>query len=189
MLVNMERVVRGKKKASGYGTKQVSVILGIPEWRVKNFSEGEAYRMPPSVRAGSGRGSRRLYGWADIFRIGLADQLVGCGFNPETVGRAVREIPESLFRPYQAILYAEGRPEPTLTRNETPLLVNDNGEWRVRMSTELESILSRTLEHEGSSHGLFVINLANVFDTIFAGLGRYFTGMSRDEWEAGLKGG
>jgi hypothetical protein len=178
----------GKKpKTELYGTRQVAAILDIPEWRVKNFSEGEAYRLPPSVRVGSGRGSRRLYAWADIFRIGLADRLVKFGFTPDAVGQAVREVPESLLKPYQALLYA--RPEPKLSGKETPMLVNSDGQWQVKMATELRRILSDTLEHEGSSRGLFVVNLANVFDAIFSDLQRYWTGTSKEELEAGLRGG
>src|SRR5438270_479836 len=61
--------MRSMTRVELYGTSQVAEILGIPEWRVKNFSEGAAYKLPPAHRVGSGRGSRRLYGWEDIFRI------------------------------------------------------------------------------------------------------------------------
>jgi hypothetical protein len=169
-----------KQKPDLYGTNQVATILGIPDWRVKNFSEGEAYRLPPSVRAGSGRGSRRLYGWEDIFRIGLADQLVKLGFTPETVGRAVREIPESAFRPYQAFLV--GRSEPTLARKETPVLVNADGKWGVRMASDAQHLWSQTIRQEGRGLSLFVINLAGLFDGIFSELKRYWTGLSREEY-------
>jgi DNA-binding transcriptional MerR regulator len=86
---------RPRHRTALYGTKQVSSMLGIPEWRVKNFSEGEAYGLPPAIRTGRGRGSRRLYELADIYRMLIANELVGCGFTPEAVGRAVREIRES----------------------------------------------------------------------------------------------
>jgi hypothetical protein len=173
-------MTKKKGKPELYGTRQVAAILDIPEWRVKNFSEGEAYRLPPSVRVGSGRGSRRLYGWADIFRIGLADRLVKCGFTPESVGRAVREIPESLLKPYAALLYA--RTEPKLSKKETPVLVNSDGEWKVNLVTEVLRVWSQTVEHEGSTSGLFVINLANVFDAIFSDLQLYWTGVSKEQY-------
>ena len=179
-------MAKKKGKSELYGTRQVAAVLGLPEWRVKNFSEGEAYRLPPSLRVGRGRGSRRVYGWEDIFRIGLADRLVKFGFTPESVGAAVREIPESLLKPYQALLFA--RSEPTLRKKESPLLVNSGGEWQVKMATELRRTLSQTLEHEGTSVGLFVVNLANVFDAIFSDLQLYWMGVSREEYEAGLKG-
>jgi hypothetical protein len=181
---------RKREKLELYGTRQVAAILDIPEWRVKNFSEGEAYRLPPSVQGGAGRGSRRLYGWGDIFRIGLADRLVKFGFTPEEVGRAVREVPESLLTPYAAMSY--DRVEPTLTKRETPLLVRSGGKWQVQTADKAQSTWSQTIEHEGSARGLFVINLANVFDAIFADLNRYWTGLSKQEYrkqmEASQKG-
>ena|ERR1700730_12395069 len=78
-----------------YGTKQVAELLRIPDWRVKNFSEGGAYGLPPSQTVGTGRGSRRLYRESDVCRIAIANALVTVGFSPEAVGKAIREIPES----------------------------------------------------------------------------------------------
>jgi hypothetical protein len=171
-----------KAKLELYGTRQVAEILGIPEWRVKNFTEGAAYRLPPGVQAGKGRGTRRLYDWGDIFRIGLADQLVKSGFVPETVGQAVREVPESLLTPYAAMLYDPSHLK--LTKKETPLLVSSNGQWQVKMAADVRQLWSQTVEHEGSPRGLFLINLANVFDAIFSELHRYWTGISREELRA-----
>src|SRR5215472_1763436 len=137
------------RRAELYGTKEVAKILGIPEWRVKNFSEGAAYRLPPAQQVGSGRGSRRLYGWSDIFRLGIANRLVNFGFTPETVGNAIREIPESALAAYRANL--ETRDAHTLGQlksNETPLLVrvageNFTGVWRVLKASEIQSEWSR----------------------------------------------
>src|SRR5581483_1392422 len=130
----------GAKKSAPaelYGTKQVAAILGIPEWRVKNFSEGAAYRLPPAHRVGTGRGSRRLYGWEDIFRIAIAAHLVACGFTAEAVGMAVREIPESTLGPYEEMLRTQNPgTEGILSAKETPLLVCERGRWRVRKASE-----------------------------------------------------
>jgi hypothetical protein len=78
-----------------YTTSEVAKILGFDKWRIKNFSEGEAYGLPPAIRAGRGRGSRRLYAWSNICRMLIANQLVSLGFGPEAVGSAVGEIAES----------------------------------------------------------------------------------------------
>jgi hypothetical protein len=83
------------QKSKLYGTKQVAEMLGLPVWRVKNFSEGKAFRLPPSAQLGTGHGSRRLYDWKDVCRIAIADKLTTLGFTPETVGAAIREIPDS----------------------------------------------------------------------------------------------
>jgi len=175
-------MARKKERLELYGTRQVAAILDIPEWRVKNFSEGEAYRLPPSVRVGSGRGSRRLYSWEDIFRIGLADRLVRFGFTPEAVGQAVREVPESTFAPYREyLLVYKPQTEGALKRKETPLLVNSDGIWRLKMASGLGHIFSERAEHGGSSKGLFIINVANVCDAVFSDLYRYWTGLSKEE--------
>ncbi len=86
---------RKKKAKSLFTTSEVARILGLDQWRVKNFTEGVAYGLPPAVRAGQGRGSRRLYEWPDICRMLIASELVSLGFSPEAVGKAVREIAES----------------------------------------------------------------------------------------------
>ncbi len=170
-----------------YGTKEVAQILGIPEWRVKNFSEGAAYRLPPAHQVGSGKGSRRLYGWEDIFRMGIADQLVNFGFTPESVGAAVREIPESVLGPYHANLLAhDPQYEGKLKRKETPLLVKAGGVkfeavWRLVMASKVQSEWIKTVEHGGTRGGLFVLNIANVCDSIFDGLQRHWAGGKSDD--------
>jgi DNA-binding transcriptional MerR regulator len=90
-------MAKRKEPEKLYGTKQVAEILGIPDWRVKNFTEGEAYRLPKPQLVGTGRGSRRLYTITDICRIAIANQLVECGFSPEAIGDAIEEIPRSLL--------------------------------------------------------------------------------------------
>jgi hypothetical protein len=78
-----------------YTTKDVAKMLGVDNWRIKNFSEGGTYGLPPAIHVGRGRGSRRLYDWAGVCRMLIADELVEHGFTSESVGSAIREIPES----------------------------------------------------------------------------------------------
>ena len=165
------------RNAELYGTKQVAEILGIPEWRVKNFTEGEAYRLPPAHRVGSGRGSRRLYDWSDIFRIGLAEQLVKAGFTAEAVGQAVREVPESTLAPYGATLRA-GSPykAENLKPKDTPILQRTRSVWRVVMAPEAQTEFRKMARHGQSSAGVFAINLATVCDAIFRNLERFWAG-------------
>jgi len=181
------KLVKKRKRAQSelYGTKEVAKILGTPEWRVKNFSEGAAYRLPPAYRVGSGRGSRRLYRWSDIFRLGIANRLVNFGFTPGTVGNAIQEIPESTLAPYRASLEAH---EP-LTRgqfksSDTPLLVQSGGEnpgaWQVSKASDIQNLLSRTLKHGEEDQRqvpeqIFVLNIAHVCDAVFDRLYAYRT--------------
>jgi hypothetical protein len=146
-----------------YGTKEVAQILGIPEWRVKNFSDGAVYRLPPTIQVGSGRGSRKLYDRPGVFRLGVADHLLKFGFAPESVGQAVREIPESVLRPYGF----KGKDKVGLT----PALFNlGNGIWRHRL---MKDAPTRSLS-QGEIPSLFVLNLAYVCDLVFAGFERYW---------------
>jgi hypothetical protein len=119
-----------------YGTKQVAEILGIPEWRVKNFSEGDAYGLPPSQSVGSGRGSRRLYDANSVYRLAIANELVNCGFAPESVGRAIREIAESKLslRPGDTRRPGEAKDEPEW---ELPILTCWRGRWNVQKQGEI----------------------------------------------------
>lgn len=82
-----------------FSTRQVAEMLGIEMWRVKNFSEGEAFRLPPTMLVGRGRGSRRLYDKKDVYRILIANEMTMMGFTPQAVGAAIREIAESRLVP------------------------------------------------------------------------------------------
>ena len=163
-----------------YGTSQVAKILRVPEWRVKNFSEGAAYRLPPAHQIGSGRGSRRLYGWEDIFRIAIADHLVACGFTAEAVGSAIREIPESVLGPYEAQLRSENPDldEVRLSPKETPMLIGQGGSWRVIKASAATREIQQTLRHTEKLRGLFILNLATFCDLVFWQIERYKSGDS-----------
>ena len=154
-----------------HGTKQVAEMLGIPEWRVKNFTEGERYCLPPAHRIGKGRGSRRLYGWEDIFRIGLAEKLVNAGFAAEAVGRAVTTIPHSLVAKYAAM--CRGESKGLLKMKHAPVLLCTANAWQIDTAPQNKATFSKVLKHGESSSGLFAINLANVFDSTFSRLQQY----------------
>jgi hypothetical protein len=136
-----------------YGTKQVAELLGIPEWRVKNFAEGEAYGLAPSQKVGSGRGSRRLYNLADVLRLAVANELVKCGFTAEAVGRAMREIPESMLTAWW--------------ESFVPVLVFAKGSWRVKRAKEVEKLLNETLKNLGSGEqGLFILDFSSLLTMV-----------------------
>jgi hypothetical protein len=122
---------RARSRSELYGTSQVAEILNIPEWRIKNFSEGKAYRLPPAKQVGRGRGSRRLYEWADIYRLLIANELVGMGFIPEAVGQAVREVPESKLISRDIL------------DEDSMLLVLLHGDWAVIPAKSLKEISKR----------------------------------------------
>src|SRR5207244_10247856 len=125
----------------------------------------------------------------DIFRLGIANRLVNFGFTPESVGAAIREIPESTLAPYAATLEAHSpSSRGQLKTKETPLLVRLGGGklsgiWRVMKASEVRSEWVKTVKHGGDADDkrsvhdqLFVLNIANVCDSIFDELQRYWAG-------------
>ena len=147
-----------------YGTKQIAAILDIPEWRVKNFTEGAAYGLPPSALPfGKGRGSRRLYTDQDLLRFAIADELVNCGFTPEDVGEAVREISESMLTSWTEQWIDEHK------RTQLPILVNVHGEWRVRKQAEVKKLASEVLSND-DWRGLFILNFPSLLESVVQGI-------------------
>jgi DNA-binding transcriptional MerR regulator len=139
-----------------YGTKQVAEFLGIPDWRVKNFSEGKTYGLAPTQTLGRGHGSRRLYGEADIYRLAIASELVNLGFGPEVVRHALSKISDS------ELVGVEGKlPE------DMPILVCEGGLWRIRRREEVHSLVERTLAYLGEEFGVFILNFPNVLEPVY----------------------
>ena len=152
---------RKRQSEKLYGTKQVAELLKIPDWRVKNFSEGDAYGLPPSQTVGTGRGSRRLYRESDVCRIAIANALVTFGFGPETVGKAIRGIPESaLIEPY-AFDNPDDEQEDDSEQSK-PVLVCRGGEWRLKNAGQVEDLVEEQMESLEAKEGLFILNLSNV---------------------------
>ncbi len=73
-----------------YGTAEVALILGAPDWRVKNFAL-PAYGLEPTVKA-AGRGSRRYYGWEAVLRLAVANELYEAFFSPDGIKGAEAAI-------------------------------------------------------------------------------------------------
>lgn len=117
--------------------------------------------MPPSQMVGSGRGSRRLYGATDICRLAIANELVNCGFAPETVGRAVREVPESLLLDALYLYYDDEQELMAREDDEGPsMLVYMYDRWKVlEGGTFDDAIKKHYSSFEGVSHGIFILNL------------------------------
>jgi hypothetical protein len=100
------------------------------------------------------------------------------------LGAAIVEIPASTLAPYGAHL--AHKPQTELKSKETPLLVRLSGEqfggmWRVMKASEVRGELMRTVKHGGVvgdmrsvREQIFVLNIANVCDSIFDRLQRYW---------------
>jgi DNA-binding transcriptional MerR regulator len=147
---------KGNRAEKLYGTKQVAEFLDIPIWRVKNFSEGRAYGLPPLQTVGTGRGSRRLYNEVDIYRMAIANALVDLGFSPEVVGHAHSKIPESVLAD------VEGD-----SPDDIPILVCKGGLWRVQRAGDVASLVDNTLIYPGEEFGIVILNISNVLEGVF----------------------
>lgn len=82
-----------------FGLSEVTAILStaerpVPEWRIKNFTQAAAYRLPPTAQLGTGRGSRRMFDWLGVVKLALADHLAEFGFAPESIGTLLPQIRE-----------------------------------------------------------------------------------------------
>jgi hypothetical protein len=137
-----------------YGTKEVAEIVGIPEWRVRNFAEGEAFGMPPALKVGSGRGGRRLYDLEGIKRIAVASDLIDAGFAPEAVGRAISVFRNSPFTSWSRLSKVDRRPE------RLPVLVCEKGDWAIKGNQEAKGMFEERFGFVGTGNkgGLFVLN-------------------------------
>ena len=145
-----------------FGTKQAAQILGVPDWRIKNFSEGAAYQLPPSVRVGSGRGSRRLYSVSDLYRLAVANELVGCGFTPEAIGMAMQAATEPALKPIETPVKEHGAEHRTA---ESLFLIQDSGQWTVQNARTVLRLVKRSLAAGWHKH-LFILALQPLFEEV-----------------------
>jgi len=97
-----------------------------------------------------------------ILRLAIASELVNCGFAPETVGTAVREIPESML-----IEWAEGLGRAENPNDQIPVLclIPRRG-WRVRRVHEVNALVAKILDYPGTSHEIFILNFPALLDCI-----------------------
>jgi hypothetical protein len=138
-----------------YGTKQVAEILGIPEWRVKNFAEGSAYGLPPTQKLGMGRGSRRLYDFSGILRVAIATELVSFGFMPETVGKAMSKVQDvDVLK-----IAAKAR---TSRSDDWSILVCIESKWDLQKTKSAEKLVTKALENEKDWLGAFAMNISSL---------------------------
>jgi hypothetical protein len=176
---------KDEKKSRLLATKQVAAVLGIPEWRVKNFSEGGAYGFSPSQVVGQGRGGRKLYSLADTARLAIANELVNYGFTAEVVGRAIREIPESkLIRFWEVLIepLSRGKSQKQALQ-QLPFLVLGKTGWRLKKAVEVRRLLKNVLDNVGGlqeQQGLFILDFTDLLATVSL----HWSGIDRHERKA-----
>jgi len=80
-----------------FSAGDVAAILQIPDWRLRNFLSGRAFKISAMDKIGQGRGSRHLFNREGVYRIGVAMIMLNDGFNPERIGHVMENLDESTF--------------------------------------------------------------------------------------------
>lgn len=151
----MARKGKHEQKPKLYGTADVALKIGIPEWRVKNFIEGKAYGLSPSHQVGTGRGSRKLYTDQDVLLIAVAYHLVKSGFTPEAVGQALKAMSKAGL--IASIVKA-------IKGKKYRVLIYVDGSWRVSTPGEVLGLVTETVRDRWTPRPTFILNLADFFE-------------------------
>jgi DNA-binding transcriptional MerR regulator len=75
---------------SVFTVAEAATILGMPESRIKNWTNGRPLRIIPSVRPAEGTGSRNLYSKTDLYTFAVANQLKKDGFSLKKIEDALQ---------------------------------------------------------------------------------------------------
>lgn len=146
-------------KRGTYSAQQVADMLGVPLHRVKNFILVKGYSLRPT-------GSKSKFGrfaFADIFKFGLANALVNCGFEPPEVSAAIKAVPEKLWSGWAGDTYASGDPDAPAPF----ILIRHNNKWAVRNGDEVRRAMEHAVTVGGEPGGVFMLNLSAFFDYLF----------------------
>ena len=138
-----------------YRAADIAKILGVKEWRIKNYSQGEAYNLAPSSRLGSGQRKWRVYTFQDVLKHAIADELVRYGFGPESVGEALGSISEPLLTSWTRHLAATGGEGKEPDWESMPMLVNVDGSWKVMKGAKIRE---QFFGYAGDWKGVFILN-------------------------------
>lgn len=74
-----------------FETRDVIRLTGIPSIYLNKFIEHKPFGIKPSIRKGSGRGSRRLFSIEDMLGIALVWSLFRTGLRSKAIGQVLAE--------------------------------------------------------------------------------------------------
>jgi DNA-binding transcriptional MerR regulator len=161
-----------------YTTDQVAGLLGLTrkdKWRVVKFAESREYGIQPSVTAGSGPGSRRLYDIEDVCRIAVALRLLETGLRPRVIGEVIGKLRSSKERLSPRLTTKKEVPESLyLAISRQPRIGKPLNEERfqfvdlVERISEIEDLLDEIEEHFGKRPDcdLLIVSLGRMFKEI-----------------------
>jgi hypothetical protein len=162
--------MKAKPMQNLYRSADVAKIIGVEEWRIKNFSQGKAYNLPPSIRLGSGKRKWRVYTFQDVLRHAIADELVRYGFGPEAVGKAIEAISDARLTSWTSEVAAAGEEGKEPDWEALPALVNTRGEWKVMNGRAFQD---RFLGYGGDWRGVFVLNYPSLLGQVIKQISEY----------------
>lgn len=142
MLLELQKAIKGMKRQAKhvddvlhspsvplatFGTGDVARILGTEIWRVQKFLDSPKYRITPTASGlGTGKGSRRVFTDADVYRLGIAEHLVRNGFSYKFVSETLKQLDDrDLLGPFteegeeRDVVYLLSGGEQTLQVRET----------------------------------------------------------------------
>jgi DNA-binding transcriptional MerR regulator len=74
-----------------YELSDIARLLGIDKSRVKNWTIGRPFTIKPSVRSASGKGSRNLFCWNDLYVFALVESLNDVGAPVQAIQGLLQE--------------------------------------------------------------------------------------------------
>jgi len=140
---------------ASFGTGQVAELLGVEEWRIKNFASGKAYGLESARAVGTSRKKIRVFSAGELLKIGVAVWLTRHGLTAPMIGNAMRVLDEKQLAHWAYRLEIEGD-----SADDLPFLICA-GEW---VLAEREQVHKKAVE--GQHPILFVVNLPKVLLTI-----------------------
>ena len=75
-----------------FDSKDVIRLVGIPATSLNKFIERSSFGIGPSLRPGYGRGSRRLFGWPDVYAVALVWWLFRAGLRSQVIGQILKKL-------------------------------------------------------------------------------------------------
>jgi DNA-binding transcriptional MerR regulator len=161
-----------------FTTEQVAGLLGLTrkdKWRVVKFAESREYGIQPSVTAGSGPGSRRLYDIEDVCRIAVALRLLETGLRPKVIGEIIGKLRTGKERLSSRLTTKKEVPQSLyLAISRQPRIGKPLKEERfqfvdlVERISEIEDLLDEIEEHFGKRPDcdLLIVSLGRNFQEI-----------------------
>ncbi len=138
-----------------FGSGDLARVLGVDLWRIKNFSQGAAYRLPALQTIGSGTRRMRIYRTVDVFRFAVANQLEQSGHDPESIGAALDAIPAKHLDSWTDFA-------PDNAKDALVLCWLDS-KWKVIKSKEARAAIADALEQ---SQPVVALNLYTLFSDV-----------------------